>query len=116
MWRLKAFDPETYGAYIGTYTSQCTPAVRYTRGIGFAAARSIMEGKCLRGWNHHRQWWLPKEVEKANPVTLEDAYCSCYSAMIYARHLATASGHASGAMQLKDDTRWLQLPEIVMEE
>jgi hypothetical protein len=104
--RLKEFDPETYEAYLDAYLRQCRPAVRYTRGVAFAAARKEIEGQNPTRCTHSRLWWLPHHVEKVAPVNLEDAYYASYGAIVYWRLLAHAKSHAQGAVAAKEDTRW----------
>ncbi|MGO4519023.1 hypothetical protein AB4076_00285 [Dyella sp. 2RAF44] len=106
--RLKDFDPETYEAYLGAYLRQCRPAVRYTRGVAFAAARKEIEGQNPTTCTHSRMWWLPHHVEKVAPVNLEDAYYASYGAVVYWRLLAHAKSHAQGAVAAKEDIRWTE--------
>lgn len=106
--RLKAFDPECYGAYIDAYLKQSRPATRYTRGLAFAAARKEIDGQNPASCTHSRMWWLPHHVEKMAPVNLEDAYYASYGAIVYWRLLEHAKSHAQGAVAAKEDIRWTE--------
>lgn len=106
--RLKAFDPETYQAYIDAYVRQCRPCARYTRGVAFAAARLCIEGTSQRMWTHQSMWWLPQRIANQAPVILEDATCASYGAIVYSQLLAKASRYTKNATMVKEDVRWIE--------